>query len=144
MPLLVKRNLLGELSHEVWPFRSRSDEAHLTFQDVPELRNLIDPDLANDAADARRTSVAFTGPNRSRCFSVNPHRAKLGQYKRAPVPADSFLLVKDRTFRLELDQNGRHQNDWQRENCANQCHQPVDHGARKLRDLRLPSTTRED
>src|ERR1051325_1509804 len=144
MSLLIKRNLLGELGHEVRPFRTWSNKAHLAFQDVPELRDLVDANFANDAADAGRARVAFAGPNRTILFGVNSHRAKLSQYKRATVFSDSFLFVKDRTTRFELDQHRRDQHDRQRQNCAHQGHQPVHYGAREPRELRLPAATRED
>src|ERR1051326_6891934 len=96
MSLFVKRNLFGQLGHEVRTFRAWSNKAHLALQDVPELRYLIDTNLANDAADSRRARVSFTGPNRTVLLGVNSHRSKLCQYKRAAVLTDSFLLVEDR------------------------------------------------
>src|ERR1043166_2880731 len=104
MSLFVKRNLLGQLGHEVRTFRTWSNKTHLAFQNVPELRYLIDTNLANDAPDARRARIAFARPNRTTLFSVDAHRSKLRQDKRATVLADAFLLVKDRPARLELDQ----------------------------------------
>src|SRR6185369_17513150 len=95
MPLLVKRNLLSQLGHEMRSLRTWTNEAHLTFQDVPELRNFVYAYLANDATNARRARVALAGPNRSILFGVNSHRAKLCQYKRAAVLPYSFLFVKD-------------------------------------------------
>src|SRR5690349_22125059 len=105
MSLLVKRNLLGELGHEVRPFRTWSNEAHLASQDVPELRNLVDANFANDLADARRARVAFAGPNRTIRFGVDSHGAKLRQDKRAAILSDSFLLVENWATRLEFDQH---------------------------------------
>src|ERR1044072_5351164 len=103
MPLLVERNLLGQLGHKMRPLRSGTNEAHLTLQNIPKLGNLIDSNLANHAAYARRASVFLTGPHRPCFFGINSHRAKLGEHKNAPVLADSFLPVKNRTLRLELD-----------------------------------------
>src|SRR5215213_30103 len=74
--LLVERDLFGELRHEMRALGPWANEAHLAFQDVPELRNLIDADLANDAADARRARVALAGPNRTVLLGVDSHRAK--------------------------------------------------------------------
>src|SRR6187551_1455158 len=104
MPLLVKRNLLGQLGYEMRALRPGANEAHLAFQDVPELWNLVDANLANDASHARCARVAFAGPDRAVLFGVNSHRAKFGEHERAPVFADSFLFVKDRAARFELDE----------------------------------------
>src|SRR6185369_4186718 len=97
MPLLVKRNLLGQLGHEMRALRPWANEAHLAFQDVPELWNLVDANLPYDESHARCARVAFAGPNRAVLFGVNSHRAEFCEHKRAPVLTDSFLLVKDRT-----------------------------------------------
>src|SRR6266851_2301032 len=105
MPLLVVRNLLCKLGHEVRSFGTRAYKAHLATQDVPELRNLIDANLAYHTAHARGSIVVFTGPHRSCRLSINSHRAKLCQHKMAAVLADPFLLVEHRTARIELDQN---------------------------------------
>src|SRR5262245_37449703 len=144
MSLFVKRDLLGQLGHEVRAFRTWSNKAHLAFQDVPELRYLINANLANDAPHARRAGIAFTGPNRTILFGVNSHRSKLCQHKRAAVLADAFLLVEDGPARLQFDQHSREQNDWQRKNCADERHQPVHRRAREFREFRLASTTSED
>src|ERR1044072_8262336 len=107
MPLLVERNFLGQLGHKMRPLGSWTNEAHLTLQNVPELGNFIDSDLANDATHARRTIVFLAGPNRTCFFSINTHRAKLCEDECAAVLADSFLPVKNRASRFELDQHGR-------------------------------------
>src|SRR5215217_8705753 len=65
MSLLVKRDLFGQLSHEMRTLGPWANEAHLAFQDMPELRNLIDASLANNASDACRARVAFSGPDRA-------------------------------------------------------------------------------
>src|SRR5215204_1073021 len=110
MPLFVERNLLGQLGNEMRTFRPRAHEAHLTLEDVPELRNLVDANLTNDATDARRARIALARPHRTTLLGVNSHRAKLHQHKSSPVLSDSFLLVKDRATRLQLDQHSSEQN----------------------------------
>src|SRR6185369_7677033 len=144
MSLFVKRNLLGQLGHEMWTLRTWANETHLALQDVPELRDLVHAYLANDASDARRARVTLAGPNWSILFGVDSHRAKLCQHKRAAVLSYSVLFIEDWTTRFEFDQDSRQQNDWQRKNCANQRDQPVHRGARELRELRLSSATTED
>src|ERR1051326_4786470 len=97
----------------MWTLRSRPDKVHVAAQDVPELRNLVNADFANDAPDARHAIVAVAGPNRSILLSVRAHRAKLHQRKRATVFTDALLLVKNRPARIDLDQNRGHEGDWQ-------------------------------
>src|SRR5687768_12459510 len=133
MALFVVRNLLGELGHKVRALRPRADETHFAAQDVPELRNLVDARFAQDATDARRAIVAFTGPHRTVRFRVYSHRTKLEQGKRPAVLADSLLLVKDWTTRVELDENRSQNRDRQRQQRANQRRQTMHERARKRR-----------
>src|ERR1051326_4310547 len=100
MALFVIGDLFRQLRNEMRPLGSRADEIHLALEDVPELRNLVDANLANDAAHARRAIVAFRRPDRSFLLGVDAHRAKLRQDKRAAVLADAFLFVKDWTTRF--------------------------------------------
>src|SRR6476660_5208194 len=98
MSLFVIRNLIRKLRDKVWAFRSRTNETHLTAQNIPKLRYLIDSNLANDAPNARGSIVTFACPYRSRFFSVNSHGAKLHQNKCMTVLAHSFLLIENRAF----------------------------------------------
>src|SRR4051812_26172227 len=43
MALAVERDLLAERLHELGAFGARSDQAHLADEDVPELRQLVEP-----------------------------------------------------------------------------------------------------
>src|SRR5215204_934337 len=61
MSLLVKRDLLRELSYEMRALGPWPNEAHLTLQDVPELWDLIHADLAYYPADASGARVALAG-----------------------------------------------------------------------------------
>src|SRR5204863_538258 len=100
--------------------------------------------LSYDATDARRATVALTGPHRTILFGIDFHRAKLHQREGTAVLADSLLFVKDWPSRFEPDQNRRHDDDRQRENCGDQCHQPMHRVAQQLRDFCLTTATSED
>src|SRR5689334_6012997 len=139
MALFVIGDLFSQLRDEMRPPRSRADETHLALEDVPELRNLIDANLANDAADARRAVVAFRRPDRSFLLGVDAHRAKLRQDKRASVFTDAFLFVKDRTTRFKFDENCRHDDDWQREHRTDQSRETMHCRARERSESFLPS-----
>src|SRR2546421_2528540 len=53
----------GVLLNLVRERRTRPDDRHLTAEDVPELRQLVDREAAQDAADARDPRVALVdGP----------------------------------------------------------------------------------
>src|SRR5215203_2576752 len=89
MSLLVERNLLGQLRHEVRAFRAWSNETHLALENVPELRNLIHSNLPYDATNTCRAGIAFASPNWSILFGINSHRTKFCERKRPTVLSDS-------------------------------------------------------
>src|SRR5687767_7265944 len=132
MSLFVKRNFFRKLGDEVRSLRSWSNEAHLAFQNIPELRNLIHANLSDDASDASGARVALSRPNWSVLFCVSSHRTKLCKHKGATVLSDSFLLVKNRSARLQLDEYGGHDHDRQRKKCADESDEPVNDRAREL------------
>ena len=144
MALLVIRNLLSELRDKVRPLGSRTDKVHIASQNVPELRNLVDADFANDATHARHAIVAVAGPNRTILFRVSAHRAELHQREWATVLTNAFLLVKNRTARVNLDQDQGHEGDWQRENRADESYRAMNHDATDFIEARAATTARED
>src|SRR5437764_12708075 len=73
--LLVERNLLRQLLDEERAFRTRPDEAHVAADDVPQLRQLVEAGLADEAADAGDAVVAVAGPDRrAALLGVLAHR----------------------------------------------------------------------
>src|SRR5258708_14078788 len=69
MPLFVIRNFLSQLGHKMRTLRTRADKAHVAAQDVPELRNLVDANLAYETAHARRAIVFRLCPDRAVLFA---------------------------------------------------------------------------
>src|SRR5262249_269373 len=92
----VVRDSLFKLFDEdraLWP---RSDQAHLAVNDVNQLRQFVDPQLADPAAHARAARIAFAGPDRAVRFGVHAHRTKLDDPESSIVDSDSLLFVEDR------------------------------------------------
>src|SRR5919106_1044971 len=144
MALFVIRNLLGQLRHEVRALGTWSDEVHVAFEDVPELRNLVYANLADDAADASGAVVTLRSPDRALFFCIDVHRTKLHQHKRPPILANAFLLVKNRATRLELDEYRGHDDDRQREKEPNQRCETVNHDTSERREFFVPARPGED
>src|SRR3546814_12484383 len=63
--------------------RSRADEGHLAFQDVPELRQFVQPGPAQKAAN-RRNPLLIRKKLAARIAGV-PHRTKLDELERHAV-----------------------------------------------------------
>src|SRR5438094_9395432 len=61
----VQRQFPRELLDELWPLRTRSDDAHAPTQDVPELRQLVEPRAAQESADARHALIVGRRPART-------------------------------------------------------------------------------
>ena len=83
--------------------RTRSDERHVAAQHVQKLRQFVDVQFADDAADARDAIVV-----RGRLFDVavvlhRLHRAELADAERLLVEAIATLEEQRRTARFELD-----------------------------------------
>src|SRR5690606_21656083 len=96
--LVVIGDLGAQLLDELRSFRTRPDEAHLTSDDIDELRQLVQSVLAQESAPARDARVVLDGPAGDAVgFGVLPHRAKLQQLEDASVEADASLPEQDRT-----------------------------------------------
>lgn len=73
--------------------RTRTDKSHIAAQDIPQLRQLVQMMLAQEAAYARQARVfAPTTKLRAARFGVIVHAAKLIHGKGAAVAADARLL----------------------------------------------------
>src|SRR5260370_41241756 len=118
MPLFVIFDRLRELRDEGLPLGPWPDKIHIATQDVPELGNLVHANLSNDAPDARHALIRSLGPDGPVLLCVNAHRTKLYQGKETAVFADAFLLIKDWTARLDLDQDRGRDHDGEREDTA--------------------------
>src|SRR6266536_3165768 len=105
--------------------RAGTDKIHFTAQDIPELRYLINANLANNAADSGNSFIRFVCPYWSGLLSIKFHRAKLGKNEGASVFADTFLLVKNRSTRIDFNQNRRQHHERQRKKHPHQSYQSV-------------------
>src|SRR3954451_20600571 len=97
-PPLVLRVLLDLVAkRRPWP-----DHAHVAAEDVPELRQLVERELAQDAADARDPRVARVDREaRTLLLGVDDHRAELQQLEVRAILADPRLAVENRPAVLE-------------------------------------------
>ena len=96
----VPLDLVGECG--TW-----ADQAHVAAHDVPQLRQLVDRQAAEDAAGASDARVALvdseTGTAR---LGADLHRAQLQELELVAVQADAPLSVEDRAAVGELDRDG--------------------------------------
>ncbi|OQA42644.1 MAG: hypothetical protein BWY52_02155 [Chloroflexi bacterium ADurb.Bin325] len=89
--------MVAQLHDELRPFGPRADEAHLPAQDVDQLGQLIEPGLAQHAADRRDPRVVGQGPDRAGLrLRIGPHGAKLDDLEQASGLARARLPVEER------------------------------------------------
>src|SRR5690606_30327611 len=93
---VVAHSLL-ELVHELGALGAWADDAHLAAQHVPELRQLVEAQFADDPSDPGDAVVVRRGPARPPVLlGVGAHAAELDQLEGAAVFADAFLHVQGR------------------------------------------------
>src|SRR5260370_18584061 len=77
MALAVVGNLLLEFSDEFGPLRARADDRHIAPQDVEQLRQLIQMELAQPSSYGRNSGIVLLGPHRAAVsLGIGPHGAE--------------------------------------------------------------------
>lgn len=108
----VTGDLFFKLLYEKWALRPGADEAHLAFQHVKQLGQLVHTRFADEFADR---SDAWVVGCRPRFFLIgsflNCHRAEFIHHKWFAVEADALLLKDERAFRGCLNDD-RHDEHW--------------------------------
>src|SRR5215470_18385976 len=77
-PLHVIRDFLLQALHELRSLRSRSDEAHVTDENVDQLRELVETGSTKDRSHSRDAGIGLLRPDRSRpLLGIPTHGAEL-------------------------------------------------------------------
>src|SRR5688572_4353225 len=102
----IQNGSLGNavLVDEARYLRSRADDAHVTFEDVPELRELVDlesPEHSPDTADPGISYGCYLRTNR-----WTRHGAQLVEAKRTASSTNASLAVNDRPGTRRPYRNG--------------------------------------
>jgi hypothetical protein len=106
-----------KVSDQLWPLRTRADQAHISTQNIPKLRELVQSGAAKEASDSGDSVVVLSRNNGTGLgFRVEFHGAKLDDLELAEAEmmgrtglgaqetTGSALLEKDITGRLSVDQ----------------------------------------
>ena len=88
--------------------RARAHDAHVAFQHIDELRQLVDVRLAHDVSPARLARVILGGLQRIR-LGIHLHASELVAVELLVVQPVSFLLEEHRSRHRQLRDN-RHDN----------------------------------
>lgn len=105
---------LFELFDEVRPFGSRADEAHVTVEDVEDLRQFVEPGGADEFPYFRDARVVVRGQlGAGIFFGVRAHGTEFVDFIFLAEAADTDLAVEDGTaiteFNSQSDGNGEGQ-----------------------------------
>ena len=111
---VIEPDFLPELIDEGRALWTRPDEAHVTVQNVDQLRQLVDAQLAQDTTDPGHACVLCRCPARDAVLlRVNAHRAELQAAEYAPAAADPLLCEEHR--RAAFDEYGQDRDDKNRQ-----------------------------
>ena len=108
----IARDFLFEFLNKKRPLRTRSHQAHVPYEDIEELRSLIDTGLAYKMPHRRHSRVVGGSPlllllTRILYF----HGTELVHLKRMIVKPNPLLAEEHRTRRRNLNQHCRQQHD---------------------------------
>lgn len=103
----VEGNVTRVLGCQWDSLRAGADPAHLALENVEDLRQLIDPVLADDAPHARDPAVAAGRETWTRPVGTHVHGAKLEALEMSPAVANAHLSVEHRPRAVELDGGSR-------------------------------------
>ena len=106
----VKGHRLLELLHKMGDLRPGADQAHVPFQHVEELGQLVDAALADQAAEPGLAGVGVLGPA-GVLAGVYPHAAELVHGEGLFVQAHPLLPEQDRPRAGKPHPDGRDQHD---------------------------------
>lgn len=125
MTIHIERDLPLELIDKSALLRSWPNQAHVPFEDVEELRQLVDAQLADHLAHPSDAHIAILSELRTVLFRVLAHAAKLVDAKILVALTHPVLQKHHGTRALQLDKNGRHQHQGREERDGDQRGQDV-------------------
>src|SRR6476660_1876609 len=118
VPLAIEGDLPRQLVDELRALRTWTDQAHVSLEHVPQLRQLVETAAPQEAADRRHADIALLrGPDGTRrLFRISPHRSELVEREDAAVLADASLVVQNRARRRHADEEPNQQHDQRGDN----------------------------
>src|SRR2546422_7545923 len=122
----IVRNLLLVFLHENVPFSSRADEAHLSREHIPHLRNLINPQEAQYHSHQRHSRVVLRRIG-GLCLVPPFHRSELQRRKKSLILSHTGLAEEYRSPRFRSHQYSRDHQERARKYQSNPCACNISH-----------------
>ena len=96
----------------LYSLRTRPDNTHIPFQDINELRELVQAGLTDKLSDRRHPLVILCRRDDLSLFlCVLDHASELMDGEHLPVDRTSVLTEKDRSAVIQLDCHRNDQHD---------------------------------
>src|SRR5262245_36514091 len=119
VPKMIKRDCLLIVFGALAPLRARTNQADVSFERVPKLRQLVEPKFPQPPSHSRHTAIVLSRVNVLVRSIGAPHCSKFEKNEPSSVTADSFLPEKARTAVLHTNEK----RDKQKERSAHdQCY----------------------
>ncbi len=125
---IVVRDLILEPLNQFRAFGTGSDQAHVAFEYVPELRELIDVIFPHESPNLEAPGIILRAPDRARGgLGVDAHASDLENLKCASAAAGATLLVENRARGLQVHDKRENRNDEHGDSEADQSPQDIRH-----------------
>src|SRR6476620_43773 len=119
VPKMIKWDCLLIAFGALAPLRAWTNQADVSFERIPQLRQLIESKFPQPTPQRRHTTIVFSRVNVLVRFIGGSHCSEFEKNEPSSVTADSFLPEKHRAAILDPDE----QSDKQKERSANdQCY----------------------
>jgi hypothetical protein len=104
MPQMVVRNLYTEHVYELGPFRTRTNQTHVSPQHIPQLWNFIHARKTEKLSNPRNTWIIIQSPSRSGIrLRVRAHCPKLEAVEDNSISSNTLLAVQNWSCGGHLD-----------------------------------------
>ena len=121
--------------------RARPDQTHIPGQNAVQLRQLVDPYLADESTDTGHPIVIGRCPARQPVtLGVVAHAAKLDDLEQTAIKANAFLAIEDWKAVFENDHHRRDQHHGQGEQQQERRHDDVEQALDASTPPTLPKT----
>src|SRR6266516_6613261 len=98
VPKMIKWNRLLVSFGALAPLRAWSNQADVSFERIPKLRQLVEPKFPQPTPNRSNTTIVFSRVNVFvRIIRAPVHRSEFEKNESSSVAADSFLSEKNRT-----------------------------------------------
>lgn len=138
--VLVARVNGHNLIYKVFALRSRPYKCHVSYENIPQLGQLVEVVVAKKASDTREAVlVLFDAELRLSLLGVDFHAAKFIDEKRPSAFSDALLAVDGRAAVLALDGYVAEEHQRREHHEAEERYEPVESAFYESRNTRPPT-----